>query len=112
MKSSLLTTGEVDRNSADNFQFNQETQMVPILGLIADQLNEKKEATEQKQPNASSVQENHHPALLSLLADELSVAPEDIRDFELQLYDSHSATLGGLNNEFIFGPRLDNQFSS
>jgi aspartyl aminopeptidase len=32
---------------------------------------------------ASSTQEYHHPALLELLASELSVAPERIHDFEL-----------------------------
>lgn len=59
--------------------------MVPILGLIEAQLNGTKEVESEKSTflPASSVQENHHPALLSLLAQELSVAPEDIRDFEL-----------------------------
>lgn len=28
------------------------------------------------------------------------------------LYDFQPSTLGGLNNEFVFSPRLDNQFSS
>lgn len=58
---------------------------MPIAGLIKDQLN-----TETKNPGqtlASSIQENHHPALLSILANELSVAPEEIHDFEL--YVSH-----------------------
>jgi aspartyl aminopeptidase len=73
----------VERSSGDNFQFNQETQMVPILGLIADQLNRKSEESKTEQPNASSVQGNHHPALLSLLADELSISVEEIHDFEM-----------------------------
>ncbi|KAF7301360.1 hypothetical protein MIND_00701200 [Mycena indigotica] len=99
----------LDRNVNDSFKFNQETEFVPILGQINAQLNETKSASEKK---ASSVQENHHPALISLLADELSVAPEDILDFELSLFDTQPSVLGGLNNEFIFSPRLDNQFSS
>jgi aspartyl aminopeptidase len=74
----------VDRNSADNFVFNQEDQLRPILSTITEQLNGKEQdkSTDTKK-DANSVQDNHHPALLSLLAEELSVAPEDIRDFEL-----------------------------
>jgi len=58
------------------------------------------------------VQEYHHPALLQLLASELSVSPEEIHDFELSLYDTQPAVLGGINNEFIFSSRLDNLVSS
>ena len=32
---------------------------------------------------ASSIQEDHHPALLALISNELSVAPEEIHDFDL-----------------------------
>ncbi|EDR12817.1 aspartyl aminopeptidase [Laccaria bicolor S238N-H82] len=85
----------LDRNINESFKFNQETEFVPILGLIEDH-----------------IQDNHHPALLSLLAGELSIAPEEIHDFELSLYDTQPACLGGLNNEFIFSPRMDNLVSS
>lgn len=71
----------VDRNVNDSFKFNQESEFVPILGLIASDLNKTKgEVSEQK---ASSIQNNHHPELLSLLAGELSVNAEEIHDFEL-----------------------------
>ncbi|KAJ7499021.1 aspartyl aminopeptidase [Mycena latifolia] len=101
----------LDRNVNESFKFNQETEFVPILGQIASQLNE---STAGKEPvkKATSVQDNHHPALLSLLANELSVAPEEIHDFELSLYDTQPSVLGGLNSEFIFSPRMDNLFSS
>ncbi|KAJ7699975.1 aspartyl aminopeptidase [Mycena rosella] len=101
----------LDRNVNDSFKFNQETEFVPILGQIASQLNESV-APESGPKKASSVQDNHHPALLSLLATELSVAPDEIHDFELSLYDTQPSVLGGLNSEFIFSPRLDNLFSS
>lgn len=89
-----MTRSLVDRNVNDALKFNQETEFVPILGLIESQLNapsakpdsdDEKDASPPTKPIkvASSVQENHHPALLSLLADELSIAPEEIHDFEL-----------------------------
>jgi aspartyl aminopeptidase len=104
----------LDRNVNDKFVFNQETEFVPILGLIAGQLNATSEPSkaDAEDAKASSITDNHHPALLSLLASELSVAPEEIHDFELQLYDTQPSQLGGVANEFIFSPRMDNQFSS
>ncbi|TFY72726.1 hypothetical protein EVG20_g259 [Dentipellis fragilis] len=109
----------LDRGASDNFKFNQETEFVPILGLAASQLNtpagaatSEGRAVPQQANSASSIQANHHSALLSLLAEELQVKPDEIHDFELQLYDTQPAVLGGLNQEFIFSPRMDNQFSS
>ncbi|KAF9469097.1 aspartyl aminopeptidase [Collybia nuda] len=111
----------LDRNVNDNFKFNQETEFVPILGLLKSQLNSARseESDFEKDLNphiskgsASSIQENHHPALLALLAGELSIAPEEIHDFELSLYDTQPAVLGGINGEFIFSARMDNLVSS
>ncbi|KAF4600928.1 hypothetical protein EYR38_005574 [Pleurotus pulmonarius] len=104
----------LDRNSAADFKFNTETEFTPILGLISSQLNAPTTEPEKKPETkpASSIQDYHHPALLSLLAGELSVAPEEIHDFELQLYDTQPSVLGGINNEFIFSPRMDNLVSS
>ena len=76
-----LTHIKVDRNVNDKFTFNQETEFVPILGQIADKLNEN--CVRKQAALASSIQENHHPALLALLAEELNVSPEEIHDFEL-----------------------------
>lgn len=75
----------MDRSVNDNFKFNKETEFVPILGLIASQLNSPPNTDNSESVNVitSSIQENHHPLLLSLLANELSVASEDIHDFEL-----------------------------
>lgn len=80
----------MDRSVNDNFKFNHETEFVPILGIIESQLNgpvededDKKGESKKLPKSASSVQEYHHPALLQLLASELSVSPEEIHDFEL-----------------------------
>jgi aspartyl aminopeptidase len=76
----------VNRSTADNFKFNTETEFTPILGLLASNLNAPKDKVKCKDNNeqaASSIQDNHHPALLALLAEELNVKPEEIHDFEL-----------------------------
>lgn len=65
--------------------------MVPILGTVAAQLNgeteteqDNKQETKTIKP-ATNIQSDHHPALLSLLAGELSVKAEEIHDFEMQV---------------------------
>ncbi|KAI0307348.1 aspartyl aminopeptidase [Multifurca ochricompacta] len=105
----------LDRGSADNFKFNTETEFTPILGLLASNLNAPTDNTHvniKNEQTASNIQNNHHSLLLSLLAEELNVKPEQIHDFELHLYDTQPSVLGGLNNEFIFSPRMDNLVSS
>ena len=73
-----------DVNTA--FKFNRETEFTPILGLIEAELNTSAstaDAQPTKKFGASSIQDNHHAALLATLAEHLSVAPEEIHDFEL-----------------------------
>ncbi|KAF8575731.1 aspartyl aminopeptidase [Ramaria rubella] len=96
--------------NVDSFKFNKESEFVPILGMASTELNAP--TGDEKASEESIGPQNHHPALLSLLADELSVAPENIADMELSLYDTQPSTLGGIANEFIFSPRLDNLLSS
>ncbi|KAL1760052.1 peptidase M18 [Schizophyllum commune] len=103
----------LDRGVNDNLKINQETELLPVLGIVENQLNAKKdEAKKNEKISAQSVQENHHSDLMTLLADEMNVAADEIYDFELSLYDTQPAVLGGLNNEFIFSPRMDNLVSS
>lgn len=128
----------MDRNVNDNLKFNQETEFIPVLGMMESQLNagrasdsDNDEPRKEPTTEASSIQDKHHPALLSLLSEELSVSPEKIHDFELyafrcynlydcvlmtishrSLYDTQPSVLGGIDNEFIFSPRMDNLFSS
>ena len=76
----------MDRSSSDNFKFNTETEFTPILGLLASNLNapaDKVQNNDNNEQAASSIQDNHHPALLALLAEEMNVKPEEIHDFEL-----------------------------
>ena len=76
----------VDRDVNTAFKFNRETEFTPILGLIEAELNASPSTTDgqpTKKFGASSIQDNHHAALLAVLAEHLSVAPEEIHDFEL-----------------------------
>lgn len=76
----------MDRSSSDNFKFNTETEFTPILGLLASNLNaptDKVQSHDDNEQTASSIQDNHHPAFLALLAEEMNVQPEEIHDFEL-----------------------------
>ncbi|WFD25419.1 aspartyl aminopeptidase [Malassezia nana] len=98
----------LNRSVNEAFKFNQEDQLQPIFGL-AESLNQTVPASQAVgSPTMSS---KHHPALLELLATELQVPVEAIEDFELSLYDTNPPTAGGLNNEFLFTPRVDNQMS-
>ncbi len=52
--------------------------------------------------------------LVALVAEQLScdysqeISADQVLDFDLSLYDTQKAELGGLRNEFIFAARLDN----
>ena len=52
--------------------------------------------------------EFQEPLLLQLVAAELGCNVSDIADFELNLYDTQCASLGGVHSEFIHSARLDN----
>ncbi|KAJ3271948.1 hypothetical protein HDV01_006082 [Terramyces sp. JEL0728] len=87
----------LDRTANDAFTFNKEEHLVPILGQV-------KQAIENQQ--------SHHPEFLNLIATKLGVTVEQIKDFELCLYDTQPAAIGGINNEFIHSARLDNLMMS
>lgn len=63
-------------------------------------------------PSATAAEQTHemphHTELLSILSASVSEPAGEIKDFELVLYDTQPPCLGGLNDEFIFAPRLDN----
>lgn len=102
------------------FEFNKEAQLLPIAGLVSAELNrtgktaeetKKEEAEREKAADFEPLKaptQRHHPYLITLVAEEAKCKPEDILDFELALYDTQPACIGGINNEFVFGARLDN----
>jgi len=52
--------------------------------------------------------EQQEPLLLHLLSDHLSTPIDSIVDFELNLFDTQGASLGGIHSEFLHSARLDN----
>ncbi|ORY28484.1 aminopeptidase [Naematelia encephala] len=70
------------------------------------------EEGEEEKEDVAGMQERHHPMLLAVLADELGCSIGDIQDFELSLYDTQPSCVGGLMNEFVFSPRIDNLMTS
>ena len=115
-----IPTLAIHLDRQENFQFNKETQLFPIAGLVAAELNRQGKTEESRddektngpfEPLATPLQ-RHHPYVVELIANEVDAEAADIVDFEMVLYDTQKSVIGGLNNELIFSPRLDNLMMS
>ncbi|KAK4512411.1 uncharacterized protein ATC70_003111 [Mucor velutinosus] len=95
----------LDGSANEAFKFNKETHMLPVLATAAKAtLN----AVKEEKSWGPDQTKNHHPALIHMLAETMKVDARQICDFELCLFDTQPATLGGAYDEFIFSARLDN----
>ncbi|KAM0562069.1 hypothetical protein ACHAPJ_002513 [Fusarium lateritium] len=114
-----IPTLAIHLHRQSNFDPNKETELFPIAGLVAAELNKgaKKEEPEEKKEDGEEeeefrplkvITERHHPQVLDVIASEAGVEVSAIVDFELVLYDTQKSCIGGLSDEFIFSPRLDN----
>ncbi|KAJ2227307.1 hypothetical protein H4R99_006950 [Coemansia sp. RSA 1722] len=97
----------LDRGVSDGFKYNKEVHLTPILATVSKALNGDKSADSQGESSPS-----HHPVLLERIAKELNIDVAEISDFELCLYDTQKAVIGGICKEFIYSARLDNLNSS
>mmetsp|Transcript_18125 Transcript_18125/g.37704 ORF Transcript_18125/g.37704 Transcript_18125/m.37704 type:complete len:462 (-) Transcript_18125:1892-3277(-) len=86
------------------FKVNKQTHLLPI---IATEVKTALEGDKEKDKVAGS-QRGRTAIIQNLLANELGCSPDQIVDAELCLTDTQPAAIGGVNNEFIFSPRLDN----
>ncbi|CAI6337771.1 unnamed protein product [Periconia digitata] len=115
-----IPTLAIHLDRQENFQFNKETQLFPIAGLVAAELNRqgKTEDSKEEEQKDSSFEplakptQRHHSYIVDIIAEEAGVDANDILDFEIVLYDTQKSVVGGLNNELIFSPRLDNLMMS
>lgn len=112
-----IPTLAVHLDRQETFTFNKETQLFPILGLVAAEVNRQSKAKANATRSANDVEElnplqdlneRHHPYLVEVIAEEAHVDPSCIVDFEMILYDTQRSCIGGLNEELLFSSRLDN----
>ncbi|KAK0646393.1 aspartyl aminopeptidase-like protein [Cercophora newfieldiana] len=110
-----IPTLAIHLHRQSNFDPNKEDEMLPIAGLAAAELN--RSAGGESEPAADAegdfsplkkITERHHSHFIEIVAEHAGVDAEQVVDFELILYDTQKSCLGGLNDEFIFSPRLDN----
>lgn len=88
----------INREVNKGVELNRQQDMLPLLSI--DLSGEKKEKKE------------NEDFFLQALARRLDVAPSDVLDYELGLYNVDEPTLMGLEEEFISSPRLDNLTST
>ena len=118
-----IPTLAIHLDRQEPFTFSKETQLFPIAGLVAAELDRqgKGEGEEPSSGDNSTTDnsggpfkplkvftERHHPYIVELIATEAGINPTDIVDFEMLLYDTQKSCIGGLNSELLFSPRLDN----
>ena len=118
-----IPTLAIHLDRQEKFEFSKETQLFPIAGLVAAELNRqaKGEQSANEILHASSddskdgpfvpikaMCERHHPYIVEIVAKEAGVNVDQVEDFELVLFDTQKSCIGGLNNELMFSARLDN----
>ncbi|KTW26130.1 hypothetical protein T552_03024 [Pneumocystis carinii B80] len=93
----------LDREMNQKLEFDKEAQLLPILG--------EKSSNEDSKSEEILINElsRHHKDLLALIAQKLSININQIRDFEIILRDTQPPCFGGVNKEYIFSGKLDDQ---
>ena len=100
-----------------NGPFNQETQMIPVIGLESPVAHQGDQAPT---PFASDLDTDSFTSkqpqrLVKAVGKKLSLAESELSNiinWDLELYDSQPAQLGGLAEEFIYGGRIDDKLCS
>lgn len=88
------------------FKFNKEDHLTPIIST--DKYELETQVKEQLTGSSDKWANSHEPYLLSMIAEAAGVNKENIVDFELNLFDTQPAALGGTRKEFLYSGRLDN----
>lgn len=89
--------------------FNREDQAVPILGYCNEDTYENDITDDEKK---SPLYKKHSIHLLRYVARLANVKVSQLLQIDLDLFDVQKGTLGGLNKDFVFAPRLDDRLCS
>ena len=93
------------------FTVNKENHTSPIIATAAGSKSNEKDKAILEQGASDQLnkwQESQEPLLLNAIADKLKIGVDEIVDFELNLYDTQPASLGGIQKEFVYSARIDN----
>ncbi|CCF57967.1 hypothetical protein KAFR_0D03190 [Kazachstania africana CBS 2517] len=88
--------------------FDKEDQAVPIIGYVTTEGSSEPTEDEKKCPLVGK----HSIHLLRYIAKMANIKVSQIIQTDLDLFDVQKGTLGGLNQDFIFAPRLDDRLCS
>lgn len=86
--------------------YNKETQMVPVMAYGV----EEEPATEEEA--SSPLYGKHSLSLLRYISSLSGYKLQDILQLDLDLFDVQPACRGGLKNDFMFAPRIDDRLCS
>ena len=92
---------------------NPETQMVPIIGLDYSEGERRPEEKSSLVGGPANLFTSTQPhRLVSAIAKQLDIHSHSIINWELEVFDTQPAQLGGLDKEFIFAGRIDDKLCS
>ncbi|CAG98399.1 metalloaminopeptidase APE1 [Kluyveromyces lactis] len=93
--------------------FDKEDQTVPVIGYVGNgDYDDDDEDHDVEDEKKSPLYGKHSIHLLRYIAKLLSVKVSAITQFDLDLFDVQKGTFGGLKDEFIFVPRIDDRICS
>jgi len=92
---------------------NTETQAVPIIGLDSSDIVAGEEFKNLTLGGEGTFSATQPPKLVRTIASELGIQDySSIVNWELELFDTQPAQVGGLEKEFIFAGRIDDKLCS
>lgn len=90
--------------------FDKEDQAVPVIGFTSDENDDKAVVSEEE--SKCPLIGKHSIQLLRYISRLADIKVSQILQLDLDLFDVQKGSLGGLNEDFLFAPRLDDRLCS